>query len=588
MKTRLFCILILFNSIYTITAQNKSDVPVPEQIFLHTDRNNYVAGENLFYTLYLQGNPGQQSKYAYLILRDQRNSHVSELRIEIIKGLAYGNIYLSDTLKTGIYQLVCYTNCMRNYPEESYFTKEIVIVNRFDETMDRIEESENAEHSLSSPKNISLTKNSGEKLIINTDKQVYKPRDRISFSIESTGLPENSIGHISVSVSEFIPGFPVEADISEYFGDIKSEPEKTRPEQSQFKYFSEINGTVLQGRILGSSDKSAPADSAARNEARTENGYILLFSTPDSLVNMQFTKTDSSGSFNILLNRFYDGKELIVRLKDKANAEIFTDNKFTLNTNFSPSHAFNVPGIKTALIRNGKIARVRKTYNDNLTIKTEKGFLPATTIPRLYYNNFTTIYPSDYVGLTDFSEISREILPALKIRKTGDIYFAHFPSLLYQVKGESEPAIFLDGVPIDDINQVITMGTDQIKRIDMLPEIRYYGDISFSGILAIFSNDLRIRKMQFKGPSLKLDALLSQSYTRPEPFNPTSILKHYPDLRQLLLWEPDIVLNKGQIEQIEFYASDLEGKFRIDIQGFTSDGITLTGSAIITIQSKTN
>ncbi len=401
-------------------------------------------------------------------------------------------------------------------------------------------------------------------------------------------MPENPVAHVSVSVSEVIPGFPGETDISEYFGNTGSEPEMTRLSQSRCKYFSEINGTVLQGRILVSSENSAQADSAEKNEARPESGYTLLFSTPDSLVNMQFIKTDSSGSFSILLNRFYDGKELIVRLKDKVNAEIFTENKFTLNTSFSPSNAFNVPGIKTALIRSGKIARVRKTYNNNLTIKTEKVFLPATTIPRLYYNNFTTVYPSDYVRLTDFAEISREILPALKIRKTGDIYFAHFPSLLYQVQEESEPAIFLDGVPIDNINQVIALGTDQIKRIDMLPEIRYYGDISFSGIVAIFSSDLIIRKMQFKGSSMKMDALSSQSYTRPETFNPNTILKHYPDLRQVLLWDPEIELSGGHNQQIEFYASDLEGNFRINIQGITSDGIALSGSAIITIQSKKN
>ncbi len=184
MKTRFLYILILLNSIAAITAQDKTDSMKPEKIFLHTDRNNYAAGDNLFYALYLQGNAGQMSKYAYLILRDRKNSHVTDLRIEISNGSAFGNIYLSDTLNSGIYQLVCYTNCMRNYPEESYFNKEIVIVNRFDETIDLIAESESQEHSLSSPENNSLTKISGEKLIISTDKQVYSPRDKISFSVQ--------------------------------------------------------------------------------------------------------------------------------------------------------------------------------------------------------------------------------------------------------------------------------------------------------------------------------------------------------------------------------------------------------------------
>jgi hypothetical protein len=429
----------------------------------------------------------------------------------------------------------------------------------------------------------SFTTGTGGNLTITPGKQVYNPRDKISFSIQGISLPENSVAHLSVSVSEVITGFPVEADISECFGKSRSEPGKNHTKQSFGKFFSETNGAVIQGRILKPSEVNIPADSA---RGKDTSEYTLLISTPDSLVNMQYTKTDSSGSFKILLNHFYDGRELIIRLKDKANARIFTDNKFNLNTNYVPSHAFYAPGIKTALIRSGKIALVRKTYKDQLTIKSEKEFLPAATIPRLYYNNYISVYPSDYVSLNDFVEISREILPALKIRKTGDGYTAGYPALQYQSQGESEPAIFLDGVPIDDISQVITMGTDQVKRVDMLPEIRYYGDISFSGILAIFSSDLRVKNLQFKGPSLRMDALSSQPYTRPEPFTQDNINKHYPDLRQLLLWEPEIVINKGE-KQLEFYASDLEGEFRIDIQGITTDGNTLSGYAIITIKSKT-
>ena len=132
------------------------------------------------------------------------------------------------------------------------------------------------------------------------------------------------------------------------------------------------------------------------------------------------------------------------------------------------------------------------------------------------------------------------------------------------------------------------MGSDQIKRIELLPEIRYYGNISFSGILAIFTPDLKMSNIQFRNTALRLDGLLSQPYTRPVSFTPENIKKHYPDVRQLLLWEPEIILNNSEKKQFEFYASDIEGKFRIDIQGITSSGITVHGSEILTIQSKPN
>ncbi len=588
METRLFCILVLLRSFCSLTAQNNFDTLKPEKVFLHTDRNIYTAGDNLFYTLYLDGNQGQMSKYAYLVLRDYRNSHVTELRLEIINRLAFGNIYLSDTLNTGIYQIVCYTNCMRNDSEESYFTKEIVITNRFDENIDRISELKGLIHSVSSSGIDSASSDKNENLIITLNNRVFNPREKISFTIQGRNLPGNTITHLSVSISEVIPGISFDTDISEYFSENRSTPERTSWEVADCKYSSELNGSVLQGRILLEPESSSAGDSSVEISSKTRRNYTLLISTPDSVVNMQFTKVDSSGSFRILLNSFYDGKELIIRLKESARATILPDNKFTLNNNFIPSHSFNATGIIASLIRNGKIAQVRKIYNDQTTIKTEKEFFPATTIPRLYYSNFMSVYPTDYVRLNDFAEISKEIIPALRIRKVHDNYIAEFPNLQYTTKTESGPAIFLDGVPIDDINQVITMGSDQIKRIELLPEIRYFGNISFSGILALFTHDLKTSNIQFRNTAFKMSALMSQPYTRPEPFAPGKNNKHYPDLRQLLLWEPEIILNNSEKQQFEFYASDIEGKFRIDIQGINTSGNTVHGSAILTIQSKPN
>jgi hypothetical protein len=290
------------------------------------------------------------------------------------------------------------------------------------------------------------------------------------------------------------------------------------------------------------------------------------------------------GSFGLLLNPYYDGKELIVRLKERTNSAILIDDKLHLIQKYTPSAIFNVPGIKEYLIRGAKIVQVQKFYREDTEITTEKEFLHSKTIPRVFTKQNSVIYPSDFLELKDFIEISREILPGLKVRKVDNIFVSRYLTIQDQIHINSEPAVFLDGVPIDDINQIIKLGTNEIKRIESLPVTRYYGEMSFSGILAVFSKNHEIKNIQFITPTMKYQTLSSQSYTKPIPFNPVTNAKHIPDFRQLLLWVPELILKKNENLQIDCYTSDLQGKYLINVQGLTSGGLPVNGYAIISVK----
>jgi hypothetical protein len=475
---------------------------------------------------------------------------------------------------------------MRNEAEEVYFNKEIVIANRFDEQLNAFTEPFNTTSADTSSGQISGKTTGIENLIIHPDKQVFNPREKISFSIESRSIPEKSVAHLSVSISEIVPGIPVEPAISEYFSNTSKKDYSSDSKQNRCNFYSEISEAVVQGRVIPATQFSSRDDSVYKSNASVY--YTILVSSPDSIVNMQYAKTDSLGSFRLLLNLFYNGKELYMRIKEDVKATIVLDDKFDLIEPFTSSGIFNVHGIKTFLARSQNIALVRRNYNEQTAIDTVRKFLPANTIPRVYYKHYTSILPSDYVELIDFAEISKEILPALRIRKSNGSFFSYYGNIPGQTQGSTEPEIFLDGVPIDDVNQIISLGSRQIRRIETLPVTRYYGDMSIAGILAVSSNGLFINNIQFKTPTLKCLALSSQAYTKPEPFKPAGTDKRTPDLRQVLLWEPDIIMDRSKELHIECYASDLQGKYRINVQGITSDGDPVNGSAIITIQSKSN
>jgi hypothetical protein len=585
MKTLIFSLLIIFNCFCSGTAQNKIESVKPEKVYLQTDKNIYIAGDNLSYTLYLNGNSKTMSKYAYLVLRDRYNLTVSHARVEINNQTSFGNILLPDTLHSDVYQLVCYTNWMRNEGEDSYFTKEIIIANRFDKKLERFDSTLYTYPSAISTNTDSMNKAEHENLFIRPDKQIYRTREKVNFSIDAGNVQNDSIIILSVSVSEIVPWSRNEPSVTGYFSNSYKTEKEGGSWPGPYRYQPEIKGAIIDGKIIPVQHSDNQSVSGNKDFKSDPIRYTVLVSAPDSIANLQYTEADSSSSFSFLLYPYYDGKELIIRLKENANAVIGIDDKFKIAKPYIPSELLTGPGIRSYLIRSLKIFEVQRYYNERAELNTGKKIEHNLAIPRVYYHPYSRVYPADYLPLPDFVEISRELLPALKVRKINDNYVSSYIDTQNEGVPTIEPIIFLDGVPIDNVNQIINLGTNEIKRIDLLPVIRYYGEMPLSGILAVFSKNLEINNIQFKTPTIRYQAISSQSFTKPVRFVPDNN-NHVPDLRQVLLWDPEIKMHNKDKLQIECFTSDLRGQYRISVQGLTSSGFPVNGSAIITVKSK--
>ncbi|HEX7468891.1 MAG TPA: hypothetical protein VF324_09950, partial [Methanobacterium sp.] len=124
-------------------------VKVIEKVYLHVDRDSYYAGDNIWFK-------------AYLIDALDRllTDHSSNLNVELISpfskiisnriirlegGLGNGDFRLPDSIKSGRYKLRAYTNYMRNFGDQLFFNKDIVVINSSDSVKipDRVKYVEN-------------------------------------------------------------------------------------------------------------------------------------------------------------------------------------------------------------------------------------------------------------------------------------------------------------------------------------------------------------------------------------------------------------------------------------------------------------
>lgn len=104
-----------------------------EKLFLHLSKPLYFTGEDLWFSAYLTDaktyllNNTERVVYVELIKPNGKRAIKQFFKLE--NGRASGNITLNETLMSGEYMLVAYTNWMRNSGSDFYFKEKVLIVN---------------------------------------------------------------------------------------------------------------------------------------------------------------------------------------------------------------------------------------------------------------------------------------------------------------------------------------------------------------------------------------------------------------------------------------------------------------------------
>ena len=138
----LFCLLPL-----SISGQGQKNIPEMlsdkfnkycnsfprEEIYVHTDREEYFAGENVWFAAYLfdrrSSKPSDGSRIVYFEILNAENRPVVQRRISLGNASGSGYMNLSDTLSAGYYTIRAYTNWMKNFLPGNCFSKKLAIHN---------------------------------------------------------------------------------------------------------------------------------------------------------------------------------------------------------------------------------------------------------------------------------------------------------------------------------------------------------------------------------------------------------------------------------------------------------------------------
>ena len=595
------------------------DTSHQEYLLMDTDRDIYIAGEDLFIFLQLRAESGSAktpSRFAYVLLRG-KHGMVESISVQLDGLGGSGRIYLPDTLSSGYYQLAALTSWMRNQGEQNYAYRDILVVNRFDQNLEELlmarpEQTEQKEQQdqTEQPGQPGQPDQAGL-----PDQREDQPEDQRKDQPEDHGREHATIlismkDHYSrrelveLDVSGTDPTDPLVAmQIVVARREALHRPKtgSLQPDGNTYKAV-ENHSQAGENHSRAGMASHAPEDFVFPRETTLQvisgktlhtwtreglPGVRVLLNTPDTLLTMLYCQTDAHGYFVFHLDPYYHDRELFL-IADPATTNlpvtIEVHDKFELASPYMERPFTGILGKADYIAELQEMVRINKIFEIPTHIESLEA--PGRGIPPLVYGEPAgTFFPRLYQPLDNLREISREITGPWRIRTGGGRLSHNMVGVTTRSMLPGEPVLFVDGIMTTDLAALLPLGSASISRIEIHNKDWYYGEVNFPGIVAIYTNNrdyidldlspepnILLNHAPRRGGQHYAPEYRERNDRQPEPAK--------PDLRQTLYWNPQVLPG----EAIRWYTGDVRGEYVLRIHGRTAAGRWVHAKKSFTVQ----
>jgi len=528
----------------------KAEDQFRERVFVHTDKDCYIAGEDILLKFYVVDNrfqPSNLSKVGYVEICNTEKP-LMQLKVALKNGGGAGKLSIPPDIPSGIYQLSAYSRYMRNEGENVFFKKQIAIVNAVQETPDPNRYELVEKQQISYP-----DKTERLNLSVKTDQKEYGNRQKVILSID--GIPDNTADLIvSVSRNDSIAFVPE-----------VNKPEWLKQVSDTFhfsgQWLPEYEGHIITGRFVPEPKEELLAGIAVvGGDIRFRYGQV---NNQDKTINCY-----TAGIF---------GKQQIVT---SAMSPFFdrTPYRLDLLTPFCEYLPGNLPVMQIHLNEKQITDRyvgvqIHKKIDNEVTGNFVQTFNACTFQPALSYDL------DEYTRFSTISETILEFINKVRVIKVGDKRRISV-FLTEQLRYSPRVLVLLDGVPIYDHEDILNYNPMYIKRINVYDKRYLFGGNDYESIVSFITREGNLPFFQLSSES----QLLNYDFPQPTPVFLSSDYSadmaknsRKPDFRHTLYWNPFVECSKAKNINLSFYTSDLCGAFKVIVEGITSDGKMIKG-----------
>jgi hypothetical protein len=575
MKRLNVVLLVLSFMLNSLQAQmnNLSLEDIPEEnVYLHTNTNFLLAGEYLYYQIYnilpSRKELSSLSKIGYVDLINEVGKPIFQHKLILKAGVASSEFFVPADLPSGNYKLVGYTNWMRNFPKTS-FTKDITILNPYLGDQKTFLSDSAVSNTPYSNKTKEIPNNTDTNTIsIGMARSSFGKREKVDISLTAKSIRGLS-GSYSISVRKIEP-FPT-AD-NPKMRDIILKP-STSGKIKSYEHLPETKGTLITGKLT-------------YEPIRKIANQRIMLSFPGETSVFKIATTDSTGLFRTQLSEKYTGNEVLIQNLNGADetSNIELDMERHIDYDIDKFYSFHLDQkMEEYIIERSIQNQIENAYFE---IKPDS-VLQKKNIPPFYDGEITTYNLDDYTRFSTLKETFVEILDNVWIgeNEKGKASFKvrYFKPL--QDSGEP-PLVFLDGAYIYNHDKLLGLPSKNIEKIKVGRDQYLYGSHSFQGIIDIytFEGNAYMSYLDSGTVNFSFEPHRIKKYYYKEDYsaNLLSAKKRLPDLRNQLLWLPEII-TKNNIYNIHFYTSDVVGKYEVVLEGITNTGIPVTAKQFFTV-----
>jgi hypothetical protein len=338
-------------------------------------------------------------------------------------------------------------------------------------------------------------------------------------------------------------------------------------------FFPESRGHVLQAKVTGMNGQPT-------------KGVTVFLSSPGKINKLHTAFSDEHGNVSFELSDFYGYHKVLAQ----ANLLVDSTSSIEILEPFSNQFAtFKLPDLKVNALEKARLLErsVRMQLQNIFFEEQENSFqVPPIDSTAFYYKADETYQLDEYTRFPVMEEVMREYISGVVVRKKKDNFYFY---LLYKKTNKlfnDSPLVLLDGVPIFNTNEIMSFSPLKVKRLEVVTNKYFLGPSEFHGIVSYYTyqGDLGGFTLRPKNKLVDYQGLQipRKFYHSTYPVQPE--ISRTPDPRYLLYWNPSVTINRSINNEINFFSSDVPGKYRILVEGITSSGQSIHSSTYFLVK----